>query len=243
MKKNLHRALLIMAPLIAGVIQLDPVFAQTLKPLDPEFLAEPGCPIELVTPVQSELELDASALPTAVRHYIDYKNSTDRQIISVKFRFGYIDADNMIRSNFHAIDSRPLPPRNVASQKWRGDVPPQTKSVKVRVVVVQFADGTIWKSVKAGGNSAADGFVPLSEEPRPIVRPQMQTRPKPPETAAQSSAIPGAESATPDAAAPTQTAAAPATAAKGEQVDKLTQDPNDIPPKPPVPEEVFNFDD
>ena len=153
----------------------------------------------------------------------------------------------MIRSNFHAIDSRPLSPRNTASQKWRGNVPPQTKSVKVRVIVVQFADGTIWKSAKAGGNSAADGFVPLSEEPRPIVRPQLQPaqrRPAPTDAAAQASANPGAELAAPEATAPTQTAApALATAAQGEQIDKLTQDPNDIPPKPPVPEEVFNFDD
>jgi hypothetical protein len=126
-------------------------YAQTtpqLKSLTPEFIPEPGSPVE-VTSAKVDLEVDSFDAPMAARVYLDYRNVGDRVINAVKFRVGYIDGQGKVRGTFHAPDANVVGPGSSASQKWRGEkVDPRVRAVKVRALQVKFADGSEWQSAK-----------------------------------------------------------------------------------------------
>lgn len=124
--------------------------AQTpeLRSLNNQFRPETGCPVEVVS-AKTDLEIDPFGTPIACRIYIDYKNTSARTLSGVKFRIGYIDADEKIRGTFHAPDGHILDPGGVSSAKWRGEkVDPRTSHVLIRVLVARYSDGTLWESEK-----------------------------------------------------------------------------------------------
>lgn len=147
-----------------------PAMSQTtpeLKKLTPQFVTEPGCPIE-VAGATTAFEIDGFGTPMAARHYIDYRNIGGRPIAAVKFRIAYVAEDGKIHQPYlNAPDSQPLEPGATASQKWRGDkVDPKTSAVKIRVLMVKYSDGSIWESQKVNQTNAQqqEGFVPLQTE-------------------------------------------------------------------------------
>lgn len=127
------------------------VIAQTspeLHDVQNQFIPEAGCPVRIVK-AETRMEVDSFGAPMACRIYIDYTNASDRPLQGVKFRLGYIDRDGKVRGSFHAPDGRPLSVGAQNSHKWRGDkVDPRTVLVKIRVLTVRYADGTIWESEK-----------------------------------------------------------------------------------------------
>ena len=95
------------------------------------------------------MEVDSFAAPLACRIYIDYMNVSQKPVQGVKFRLGYVDREGKVRGTFHAPDGRELGPGAQLSHKWRGEkVDPRTVLVKIRVLTVRYADGTIWESEK-----------------------------------------------------------------------------------------------
>ncbi len=119
-----------------------------VRPLQAEFLAEPGSPID-VTLAKTELDLDPFDIPLASRIYIDYKNISDRQVAAVKFRIRFTDESGKDRGTFHAPDMSLLGPGMQKSQKWRHErVDPRSTQIKVRALQVKFADGSTWQSSK-----------------------------------------------------------------------------------------------
>lgn len=138
-----------------------------LKRFNPQFVSEPGCPVEVVS-ASTEMEMDPFGTPVAARHYIDYRNTSGRPITAVKFRIGYVADDGRIHQPYlNGFDKHDLQPGEQASQKWRGDkVDPRTAAIKMRVLKVSFADGSIWESAKAGETNTQQqqGFAPLTIE-------------------------------------------------------------------------------
>lgn len=138
-----------------------------LKKLNPQFVTEPGCPVEVVG-ATTAFEIDGFGTPMAARHYIDYRNIGGRPIAAVKFRIAYVAEDGKIHQPYlNAPDAHPLEPGGTASQKWRGDkVDPKTAAVKIRVLMVKFSDGSVWESQKVNQTNAQqqEGFVPLQTE-------------------------------------------------------------------------------
>lgn len=119
-----------------------------VRPLQAEFLAEPGSPID-VTLAKTELDLDPFDIPLASRIYIDYKNISDRPVSAVKFRIRFTDESGKDRGTFHAPDMSPIGPGQQRSQKWRHEkVDPRSTQIKVRALQVKFADGSSWQSTK-----------------------------------------------------------------------------------------------
>jgi hypothetical protein len=142
----------------------------TLKKFNSEALGEQGCPVE-ITGAQTELEIDPFGMPVAARHYIDYRNAGNRQVAAVKFRIGYVHPDGRARLPYQSgDDDHLLQPGEQASRKFRGSADPETAGVKIRVLKVKFADGSVWESAKANPPAAAtaqdpaQGFAPLTVE-------------------------------------------------------------------------------
>lgn len=148
-----------------------PVKADTqvsLKKFNAEALGEPGCPVE-ITGALVELEIDPFGVAVAARHYIDYRNASNRPIEAVKFRIGYVHADGRARLPYTVgDDAHLLQPGEQGQCRFRGAVDPATVAVKLRVLKVKFADGGIWQSAKVGSRSAPQeqGFAPLVPETR-----------------------------------------------------------------------------
>jgi hypothetical protein len=147
-----------------------PAYSDTqpeLKKFNPQIVGEPGCPVEMVG-ASTEMELDPFGAPVAARHYIDYRNAGNRPIVAVKFRIGYVGADGKINQPYvNGDDQQQLDPGQMGSKKWRGDkVDPRTTAVKIRVLKVKFADGSVWESVKLNETNSQQqsGFAPLSIE-------------------------------------------------------------------------------
>ncbi|HEY9790232.1 MAG TPA: hypothetical protein V6D22_07530 [Candidatus Obscuribacterales bacterium] len=147
-----------------------PAYSDTqpeLKKFNAQVVGEPGCPVEMVG-AATELELDPFGSPVAARHYIDYRNVGNRPIVAVKFRIGYVGADGKINQPYvNGDDQQQLEPGQTASKKFRGDkVDPHTSAVKIRVLKVKFADGSLWESVKLNETNSQQqqGFAPLSIE-------------------------------------------------------------------------------
>ncbi len=137
-----------------------------LKRMNPQFIPEQGCPVEVLA-TRTDLEIDGFGAPIAARTYIDYRNASNRPIAAVKFRIGYIDEAGKIRGMFHAPDSQTLTPGGQAAQKWRGEkVDPRTSAIKIRVLIVKFVDGTLWESekLKEVATPQSQGFAPLVPE-------------------------------------------------------------------------------
>lgn len=111
-------------------------------------ISEAGCPISFDS-VKTQMEVDTFGTPVACRVYIDYRNGAPAPINAVRFRIGYIDAEGHVCGLFHGPDSKLLEPGAQTSSKWRGEkVSPTTKQVKLRVLMVRFADGVVWESEK-----------------------------------------------------------------------------------------------
>jgi hypothetical protein len=151
-----------------------PAFSDTspeLKKFNPQFVFEPGCPVEVLG-ASTDLELDPFGAPIAARHYIDYRNVSNKPVAAVKFRIGYIGADGKISLPFvNGDDAHLLQPGEQASKKWRGDrVDPQLTAIKMRVLMVKFTDGSVWESVKLSDTNAQpqQGYAPLSTERPPV---------------------------------------------------------------------------
>ena len=148
-----------------------PVKANTpsaLKKFNSEVLGESGCPIQVFGAV-CELELDPFGAAFAARHYIDYRNVSNRPIAAVKFRIGYVNSAGIAQKPYsNGSDDHLLQPSEQGECRFRGEkIDPATVAVKVRVLKVKYADGNVWDSVK--GNAAAQaeqaGFTPLTAEP------------------------------------------------------------------------------
>ncbi len=139
------------------------------RKLIPQFISESGCPIQLIG-AMTELELDPSGTPVAARHYVDYRNYSNRPIAAVRFRIGYSDVSgSMYRPFLNGDDKRVLQPGEQASARFRGDkVHPDTIGVKLRVLEVTFADGQVWQSVKLtkASNKQESDYAPLVLENR-----------------------------------------------------------------------------
>lgn len=133
------------------------VQAQELRNLNNQFKTESGCPVEVVK-ATTTLEIDPIGTPMACRIYIDYKNVSTKPVSGVKFRIGYIDAEEKVRGTFHAPDGHVLEPGGMASAKWRGEkIDPRTASVLIRVLVARYSDGRIWESEKMKGLAPGTG--------------------------------------------------------------------------------------
>jgi hypothetical protein len=145
--------------------------APELRKLQPQFVTEPGCPVEVVA-ANTELEVDPFGAAMAARHYIDYRNVSGQPVAAVKFRIGYVDDQGRVSLPYlNAPDAHVLSPGESASQKWRGEkLNPRTREVKIRVLMVKLADGSVWESQKlresagAAGAASNGGFQPLQTE-------------------------------------------------------------------------------
>ncbi len=115
------------------------------------FKSEPGCPVDVIS-AKTTLEIDPVGVPMACRIYIDYTNVSNKALSGVRFRIGYIDAEDQVCGTFHAPDGSSLPPGGSGRGKWRGDkVHPKTKKVMIRGLMARFSDGSIWESEKSEG--------------------------------------------------------------------------------------------
>ena len=111
-----------------------------------------------VVKATTTLEIDPIGTPMACRIYIDYKNVSTKTLSGVKFRIGYIDAEEKVRGTFHAPHGQLLAPGATAQEKWRGgNIDPRTNSVMIRVLVAKYSDGTIWESEKMKGLAPGTG--------------------------------------------------------------------------------------
>lgn len=127
--------------------------AQTpeLRDVPNNFKSEAGCPVEVVS-AKTVLEIDPVGMPMACRVYIDYKNVSAKSLAGVRFRIGYVDAEEQVKGTFHAPDGSQLAPGAQGHGKWRGErVDPRTKSVIIRGLMARFSDGSIWESEKSEG--------------------------------------------------------------------------------------------
>lgn len=116
-----------------------------------KFKSEPGCPVDVIS-ARTTLEIDAVGTPMACRIYIDYKNISSKPLSGVKFRVGYVDAEDQVRGTFHAPDGAVVEPGGTGHGKWRGDkVDPRTKSIMIRGLMARYSDGTMWESEKTQG--------------------------------------------------------------------------------------------
>lgn len=141
-----------------------------LRKVTPQFVTEPGCPVEVVA-ADTQLEVDPFGTPMAARHYIDYRNVSGQLVAAVKFRIGYVGDDGKIQLPYlNAPDGHVLQPGEQASQKWRGErVNPRTKEIKIRVLMVKMGDGSVWESAKlretaSQANGEGGEFQPLQPE-------------------------------------------------------------------------------
>lgn len=131
-----------------------------------QLVPEAGCPVE-VSSAKTQMEVDPFGTPCACRVYIDYRNVGEKPVNGVKFRLGYVDADDKMSGTFHAPDGKLVSPGTQASGKWRGErVSPTTKLIKIRVLLVRYTDGSLWKSAKleameAEENAAAGMAAPI----------------------------------------------------------------------------------
>jgi hypothetical protein len=200
-----------------------PAFCQDLRPLKSEFLTESGCPVDAADTPRAELEFDAEKKPIAARQYLDYKNISQKVIVAVKFRIGFVDAKGMA-TVFSGVETQQLSPGQSAWQRWRSDLSAPAKSAKIRVLAVKFADGTIWQSEKAGPPTANNGSSPRqSEEANNSTEQAPSAVPRQPQSGQPSSRdlssrINGSQPSAPGA------------------TNFASADPGDVPPAPPVPE-------
>ena len=138
-----------------------------LRNLNNQFRTEAGCPVQVIS-AKTDLEIDPFGTPMACRIYIDYKNTSTKPVSGVKFRIGYIDAEEKVRGTFHAPDGHVVEPGGQTSAKWRGDkVDPRTSSVLIRVLLARYSDGTIWESEKVKGLAPGTGGQPASRDSVP----------------------------------------------------------------------------
>ena len=133
------------------VVQPYSINAQELnkvRPIACEFIPEPGSPVE-VTLAKTELDLDPFDAPLDARMYVTYRNVSGRGIDAVKFRIRFTDAQQQDRGTFHGPDGFPLSPGAERTARWKHEkIDPRTVGMKVRVLQVKFADGSIWQSSK-----------------------------------------------------------------------------------------------
>lgn len=131
-----------------------------LRAVPNQCVSEADCPVVLNS-AKTELEVDPFGTPGACRIYIDYKNVGPKPLNAVKFRVGYIDAEEKVRGIFHAPDNKVVEPGAQVAAKWRGEkVSPSTRYVKIRVLLVRFADGSLWQSEKMKDVLRSDNALP-----------------------------------------------------------------------------------
>lgn len=127
-------------------------YAQTqekVRSVPSDVVTEDGCPVA-VTAVRTELDLDPFGAPIDARIYIDYKNLAGRPINAVKFRVRFTDDSGNDVGTFQAPDGVMVQPGQIATQKWReSTINPKATALKIRVLKVRYADGSMWQSVKA----------------------------------------------------------------------------------------------
>lgn len=138
---------------ISGPLLIAPQFInaqsqQIVRNADLEIIPEEGAPVA-ITSGRTELDLDAFGVPMAARTYLDYKNQSDKPVAAVKFRIRFTDREGKDWGTFHAPHGNYLAPGATSSEKWRSErVDPRTTHIKVRVLAVKFADGSLWESSK-----------------------------------------------------------------------------------------------
>src|SRR5690606_28537717 len=128
--------------------------AESMKTIKSEFISEPGCPIQACARPRADLELDNARRPLAARQYLDDMNTSKKTVVAVKFRIGFVD-NNGLATVMQGVDAQQLAPGRKAWQRWRTEVSGPTRSAKIRVMAVKFADGTFWLSEKAQGTADA----------------------------------------------------------------------------------------
>jgi hypothetical protein len=137
----------VFAPLLPSTI----TNAQTnnlVQSLPINFVAEPGCPIE-ISQSRCQLDTDPFGAPLAAKTYIDYKNAASQPIVAVKFRLRFVDSEGHDKGTFQGDDMATIAPGGVGSQKWKTEkVYPKVQALFIRVWAVKFADGSNWQSEK-----------------------------------------------------------------------------------------------
>ena len=122
--------------------------AEKVRPIPSDFISEQGCPVTL-SASRTELDLDPFDSPIDARLYFSYRNVSARPVAAVKFRVRFIDNTGKDLGTFQAPDGALLEPGGERSQKWKTDrVYPGAVALKVRVLEVKYADGSLWQSAK-----------------------------------------------------------------------------------------------
>ncbi len=122
--------------------------AEKVREIPGFFVAEDGCPVS-VTSIKTALDLDPFEIPIDGKIYINYKNTSDKQIEAVKFRIRLVDKTGAELGTFQAADGASLSIGMEHAQKWRREpIDQRTSATKVRVLLVKYADGTMWQSAK-----------------------------------------------------------------------------------------------
>jgi hypothetical protein len=146
------------------------VYAQSetkVRNLECQFVNEQDCPVE-VTNITGKLELDAFEAPIGTKIYLDYKNSSAKSIMAVKFRVRLVDGQGADKGTFQAVDQVYVASQATRCQKWKREfvIHQGVSNLKVRVLQVKFEDGEVWESFKAkdlnssgeaSGSQAASG--------------------------------------------------------------------------------------
>ena len=121
---------------------------EKVRSLTAEIYPESGCPVE-VTLAKTDLDLDPFDAPIDARIYITYKNASSRPVSAVKFRIRFTNETGRDLGTFQAPDGFMLGPGMERTQKWKQErVDSRMNALKVRVLMVRFADDSLWESVK-----------------------------------------------------------------------------------------------
>jgi len=128
------------------------VYAQSagrVRNLAVDFVPEGGCPVE-PTNIRCELDVDPFDAPMDARVYVDYRNNSDRAVAAVKFRLRFVDARNVDKGTFHAVDMTLVAPQGSHGLKAKKDftLHPAVVALKARVLQVKYQDGSDWTSTK-----------------------------------------------------------------------------------------------
>jgi hypothetical protein len=121
---------------------------EKVRSITTEFVPEDGCPVSVVD-AKAILDVDSFDAPFDARIYISYKNISDRPISAAKFRVRFCDATGAEVNTFQASDSSNLGPGQDCTQKWKKEpLNPRVASVKMRVLLIKYSDGSVWQSAK-----------------------------------------------------------------------------------------------
>jgi hypothetical protein len=132
----------------SGAIYTYAQSGEKVREIPGDFVGEDGCPVA-VNSVKIALDLDPFGVPIDGRIYINYTNTSGKEIDAVKFRLRFVDATGADVGTFQASDGALVAPGAAHDQKWRREpINQKVVGMKVRVLQVKCPDGTMWESSK-----------------------------------------------------------------------------------------------